>query len=251
MMYGLYISAEGARAQSRRLEVISNNLANLNTPGFKRDLAVFQARYSEETGRGLDTPGSGSINDIGGGVMLERTVTNHAMGPLDKTDIPTDLAIEGEGFFQVRKGDKDYLTRAGNFLIRANGDLVTPDGFPVLNDGGDPMNIAPERGPYQFTLDGGVVQPGVKQMLSLVKPKSLGDLAKYGDDLFTPLADVEPVEPTARQVRSGFLERSAVKPTNEMMQLIEASRVFEANVHLIQNQDQTFGTLISRVLKTS
>jgi flagellar basal-body rod protein FlgF len=251
MFYGLYISAEGARAQSERLDVISNNLANADTAGFKRDLAVFQARYSEANQRGLDSPGSGTINDLGGGVLFRQTVTSFAQGPLQRTDMPNDLAIEGQGFFLVRKGDRDYLTRAGNFVVQPDGDLVTDDGYAVLNTDREPINIAPERGPYRFTADGGIEQPGVKTMLALVKPRSLGDLAKAGEYLFEPLAPIEDLEPGERHVRSGFLEKSGVRPTDEMMQLIETSRVFEANLRLIQNQDQMFGALIGRVLKAT
>jgi flagellar basal-body rod protein FlgF/flagellar basal-body rod protein FlgG len=250
MFYGLYISAEGARAQDERLEVISNNLANVSTAGFKRDLAVFQARMSEANERGLDSPGSGSINDLGGGVGLRETVTAFKQGPLQETERTNDLAIEGEGFFVVRDGDRDYLTRAGNFILQANGDLVTTDGFHVISDEGEPVNIAPENGPYRFTIDGFVEQAASRIGLALVKPRSLGDLSKVGDNLFNPLAPTDPIEPSQRRVRSGFLEKSAVNPTSEMMQLIETSRMFEANVHLIQNQDQMFGALISRVLKS-
>ncbi len=251
MFYGLYMSAEGARAQSERLEVISNNLANVNTAGFKRDLAIFQARYAEETQQGIDRPGSHSLNDIGGGVMLRQTVTSFQQGPLQQTDLPNDLALEGEGFFMVQKDNQNFLTRAGNFMRRVNGDLVTTDGLAVLSEDGRPINIPPENGPYRFTIDGYLEQGTNRIPLAIVKPKQLADLAKVGDDLFNSLAPTEPVEPSLRQVRSGFLEKSAVSPTNEMMQLIETSRMFEANVHLIQNQDQMFGALITRVLRTN
>lgn len=251
MFYGLYISAEGARAQSERLEVIANNLANVNTAGFKRDLAVFQARYAEEVQRGFDAPGSGSINDLGGGVMVRQTVTSYAPGPLERTDMPNDLAIEGDAFFVVRKGNQDFLTRAGNFMVQPDGSLVTPEGYNVLTTDREPAVIRPDRGPYRFTEDGGIEQPGLKSLLALVKPRSLGDLAKVGDYLFQPLAPTDDLDEKARQVRPGFLEKSAVRPTSEMMQLIETSRVFEANVNLIQDQDTMYGTLISRVLRTS
>lgn len=250
MFYGLYISAEGARAQDQRMEVISNNLANVNTVGFKRDLALFQSRLAEAMEQGLDSPGSGSINDIGGGVGIRETVITFKQGPLQETGRQNDLAVEGEGFFMVRQGDRDYLTRAGNFIVQSNGDLVTTDGLQVLSDDGEPINVPPENGPYRFTIDGAIEQAGARVSLALVKPRSLGDLSKVGDNMFDSLAATDPVEPTERRVRSGFIEKSAVNPTSEMMQMIETSRMFEANIHLIQNQDQMFGALISRVLRT-
>src|SRR5581483_498118 len=154
-------------------------------------------------------------------------------------------------FFVVRKDNQDYLTRAGNFVVEPDGDLVTTDGAAVLSSDREPVNIAVEGGPYRFTEDGAVEQPAKKTFLALVKPRSLGDLAKAGDRFFRPLAPVDDLDPSERVVRPGFVEKSAVQPTSEMMQLIETSRVFEANVHLIQNQDTMFGTLISRVLRTS
>src|SRR5271156_6604963 len=105
MAYGLYIAAEGASAQSTRLEVIANNLANVGTPGFKRDFAMFQARYAEETRRGTDYPGSHSINDLGGGVEIRGTQTDFTAGPMKKTGSESDIAIQGDAFFLVRKGD--------------------------------------------------------------------------------------------------------------------------------------------------
>ena len=113
MSYGLYLSADGAYAQTRRLEVVANNVANADTVGFKRELAVFQARYAEQTARGYDSPGSGSINDMGGGVMVAQTKTDFSAGPTKRTNGPTDLAIDGEGFLMVKKGDQQYLTRRG------------------------------------------------------------------------------------------------------------------------------------------
>ena len=132
MPYGLYVSAEGARAQSQRLETIANNLANVDTAGFKRELAVFQARYAEAIEQGHDYPGSGSVNDVGGGVMLRLTQTDFSPGPMKRTGAPTDLAIRSKGFFLVEKDGQQYLTRAGNFRLTTEGNLVTQQGYACL-----------------------------------------------------------------------------------------------------------------------
>jgi flagellar basal-body rod protein FlgF len=250
MPYGLYISAEGALAQSLRLDTISNNLANVDTPGFKRDLAVFQARYAEETQRGQDEPGSGSINDLGGGVIVLETKTDYSVGPQKQTEEPTDMSIQGEGFFVVQKGNQSYLTRAGNFRLTDTGALVTQDGLPVLSDEGAPMVIDPEAGPWHLSHNGAVIQQGTAINLALVQPESLGDLVKAGENLFAPLSTPKPIEPDERRVAQGWLEGSGVKPTREMMEMIESSRAFEANVNMIRNQDQMLGALVNRVLRT-
>lgn len=251
MPYGLYVSAEGAAAQSKRLEVIANNLANVNTVGFKRDLALFQARYAEATERGQDAPGSGSMNDLGGGIMMRATATDFGQGPLRETKVPTDLAISGPGFFQVRRGNERLLTRAGNFSLQPDGSLVTQDGFPVLTADGAPAVIEPEL-PFSINQEGVLEQPGGGTLpLAIVEPRSLGDLAKAGENLFRPLAAVAPLDPAARHVKAGFLEQSSVKAASETMAMIETSRAFEANANLIRTQDQAIGTLLGRVLRAS
>jgi flagellar basal-body rod protein FlgF/flagellar basal-body rod protein FlgG len=250
MPYGLYISAEGALAQSRRLDVIANNLANVDTTGFKRDLALFQARYAEETARGQDVPGSGSLNDLGGGVMTHGTPTDFSPSTLKRTGQPQDMAIRGEGFFVVRQEGHDYLTRAGNFVLTAAGELQTTDGASVLSEGGGPVLIDPGV-PWTLTPDGSVLQAGGLTPLALAMPASYGDLVKVGDNLFHALVPPLPMDPSQRQVVSGFLEQSGVNPTREMVAMIEASRAFEANISLIRNQDQMLGGLVSRVLRST
>lgn len=249
MPYGLYVSAEGAHSQSRRLEVIANNLANVDTPGFKRDVPLFKARLAEATQRGLDHAGSGSINDLGGGVVCDATLTDFSPGPVRDTGIPTDMAIDGNAFFVVQKGDQKLLTRAGNFAIQDDGTLVTRDGYPVLSDNGSPVLIPQDEGPWHLTPDGGVSQAGSVTLLGLVRPQSGGDLVKVGENLFAPLAPPQPLPIEERHLSHKQLEGSGVRPTIEMMEMIEASRAFESNTNMIHYHDQTMGNLINRILK--
>lgn len=250
MPYGLYISAEGAQAQGLRMETISNNLANASTPGFKRELAVFQSRFAEAEQRGLVAPGAGALDDLGGGVESLATVTEFSQGSIKATGVPTDLAIEGDPFFAVRRNGKDFLTRAGNFLLSPNGGLVTQNGDAVLSTQGTPVAIDPQLGGWHFSPDGAIVQQGEKIFLSLVRPQSYGDLVKMDANLYSPLGPTAQVPDTQRHVLSGHLETSGVQPISEMTDMIETSRAFEANVNMIRNQDQILGELVSRVLKT-
>jgi flagellar basal-body rod protein FlgF len=244
----MYISAEGAQAQSKRMEVIANNLANVNTPGFKRDFAGFRARFAEAIQQGLDQTGVGSINDVGGGVVVHDVQTDHSPGTLRNTGIPTDMAIDGGGYFKIQHGDEVFLTRAGNFQLTPAGQLITSEGYTVLSEADGPVLIDPEQGAWQLGPDGAVRQGGSATYLALVQPQSPGDLAKVGENLFRPLADVQAVPANERQLRQGFLEESGVNSTTEMMALIETSRAYEANVRLIQNQDQLISSLVNRVL---
>jgi len=250
MPYGLYISAEGAHAQSKRLEVVANNLANVDTVGFKRELAVFQARYAEEIQQGEAAPGSGSINDVGGGILVRQTQTDFSAGPFKLTGIPTDMAIDGEGFFVVQKDDEQLLTRAGNFRLTDRGELVTQRGYPVLNDSGDHVVIDPANGPWELMPSGVIRQRGAVQNLAIVRPESPDDLVRAGENLFRPLAAPQPVASADCRVAGGYLELSGVRPTTEMIDLIEASRAVEANLNMMRTQDQMLSGLVNRLMRT-
>ncbi len=250
MPYGLYLSAEGAYAQSVRMEVIANNLANVDTVGFKRELAVFQARYSEAVEEGLEAPETGTIEDLGGGMRLRETKTDFSMGPLKETKIPTDVAIKGpKGFFVVQKGDEIFLTRAGNFQITSRGELTTPQGYAVLDETGVPVRINPSDLTWKITDSGAVRQQAGTQNLALVEPPSREELERAGENLFRMLSEPEPIPAAERSVASGFLEGSAVNPALEMIELIETSRALEANINLMKSQDEMLAGLINRVMR--
>ncbi len=248
MDYGLYVSAAGADTQSRRLEVLSHNLANVDTPGFKEELAIIQARASRAMQDQLDTPGSGSINNLGSGVSMTGTVTNFSPGTLKHTGAQWDMAIHGDGFFTVDNDGQTLLTRAGNFHVDTFGRLLTDQGYSVLADDGSPIVIDPTQS-SQLHEDGFLEQSGGGQLLGMVKPASLGDLARVGKNLFRPLAPLDRIPTQERQVATGFLEMSDVQPARSMMELIETSRAYETNVRMIQNQDQLTGALVNRILK--
>lgn len=250
MPYGIYISAEGANAQSRKLDTISNNLANVETVGFKRELAILQSRAAEAVSRGKVIPGRGALEDLGGGVEFRETKTDFAEGPMKYTKDPKNLAIHGDGFFQVKKGDQTFLTRAGNFQITSKGELITQQGYSVLNDSGQPVLLNPEVKTYEFSDAGELTQPGSSpQKLALVVPESFDELTKQGENLFSCSTAPKAVPDGQRKVASGYLEASTVKPTIEMTAMIEASRIFEANINMIKTQDQMLGGLISQVLR--
>ncbi|QDT67758.1 Flagellar basal-body rod protein FlgG [Planctomycetes bacterium MalM25] len=249
MSYGMYISAEGAKAQSRRLEVIANNMANVDTVGFKPDTALFQARYAEAIQNGDALPGSREMTDLGGGVKVIETVTDYAPGQLRRTGNRGDLAILGEGFLAVQgdAGDQPLLTRAGALQVDALNRLVMEGtGRPVLSAGGGPIQIVDPD--WSIGADGSVEQSGERTPLALVRPDSLDSLEKIGSNLFRPGAEVFPVAQSAREVRQGYLEMSGANSTQQMMAMIETNRAFEANTQMIRHQDTATGGLISRIL---
>jgi len=250
MPYGMYISAEGAAAQAQRLEVIANNLANVDTAGFKQDVPTFQARFAEAILRGQAQAGDQSINDLGGGVKVIDVETDHSTGQLKRTGNDLDLAINGKGFFHVRGDDRQmYLTRAGNFALDTQGRLVTQNGHrPVLDQADSEVVLAPEL-PWSISADGFISQGGAIYALGMSQPESLGELVKVGNNLFQPLGAVQPLTLAERNIRQGYLEMSSANPVRQMMAMIETTRAFEANTRMIQNQDTMLGALISRVLQ--
>ncbi len=249
MPIGFYISAEGANAQLRRLDTIANNMANVETVGFKKDYAVFQARYAEGVQEGLVTPWMGQIEDEGGGVKTQATATDFAQGRLKRTGRQLDMAIQGDGFFAVRKGEKTCLTRAGNFDINGFGELTTPEGYPVLNTAGTPIAIDPEGGPWSLLPDGTLTQGAERHELALWNPDSLDQMVKLGENLFEPLGQTSPVPTEKRHVADSYLEMSGVEATTEMVDMITTSRYFEANTRLMQTQDEMLSGLVNRAMR--
>jgi flagellar basal-body rod protein FlgF/flagellar basal-body rod protein FlgG len=250
MPYGMYISGEGAATAAQRLEVIANNLANVDTVGFKPDVATFQARFAEAIQMGEAQAGDQSINDLGGGVKLIDVITDHSAGQFKETGGRLDLAIAGNGYFHVRGDDgEQYLTRAGNFTLDSQGRLVTQNGQrPVLDQAGGEITLDPSQ-PFAISSDGFISQAGSLVALGMSQPASVDELVKVGHNLFRPLGQVTTVPLAERNVRQGFLEMSGANPVRQMMSMIETTRAFEANTRMIQNQDTMLGALISRVLQ--
>jgi flagellar basal body rod protein FlgG len=249
MSYGMYISAEGANSQAQRLEIIANNMANVDTAGFKQDVPTFQARFAEAVQRGTSQAGNKSNTDVGGGVKVIDTQTDYSAGVFKPTGNDLDFAVHGNGFFSVKtEGGQTNYTRAGNFMLDRNGRLVTENGGrPVLDQAGNEITLLTNQ-PFSVSPDGFITQAGNIRALGLFEPKSKGDLVKVGSNMFRSLAPVEAVPLAARQVRQGYLEMSGSNSVNQMMAMIESTRAFEANTHMIQHQDSMTGTLISRVL---
>jgi len=250
MYYGLYMSAAGAHMQSQKVQVLSNNIANGGTFGFKRELALLESQESEAIERGMVSRGSRTVNDVGGGAALRATSTDFAPGDVQKTDNPTDFAIEpdvADAFFLVQRGKEKLLTRAGNFHLSNAGELLTARGDLVLSSDGDPI-VLNQNLPWQVAPGGIIDQAGSRTELGLMRPSSLKSLEKVGQNYFSAKS-MQPVSAEDRRVRGGYVELSGVKPVEEMVELIAASRSHEANVRLIQQHDQATSQLISRMLR--
>jgi flagellar basal-body rod protein FlgF/flagellar basal-body rod protein FlgG len=262
MSYGLYISSEGAMAQEYRMQTISNNIANLETPGFKREVALQMARHTESVAIGEIDFDTGLMTDIGGGVHTIGTHTEFKQGPIMPTEIESDLAIEGDGWFRVRDmaNGEEFLTRAGNFQVDQAGNFVTEWGrsrFQLLDTEGEPVTLpVPDSKTWHITDDGVVHEVGIgrTQQIALVQPDDLKTLVKTGENVYridgeAGYRDLDGAE--RPRLRSGHLEMSATNPSTEMIEMIVASRAVETNVKMMHTQDEATGSLLSRVLRVS
>ncbi len=250
MYYGLYLSAAGAAAQGQKVEVLSNNLANVDTVGFKRELAILEARDSEAIERGLASRGSRSLSDVGGGTGQTETATDFHVGNIRSTGFQTDMALEtANSFFVVQRGQEKLLTRAGNFQLSSEGVLQTREGDPVLSSDNSPITIDSKL-PWELSPSGVISQAGNASELALAQADKLSGLEKIGQNYFsTPQKNLTPVPTEDRRVRRGFVEMSGVNPIQEMVDLIAAQRAYETGTRMIQNHDSMTSSLISRMLR--
>ena len=247
MIYGLYQSAAGMMTNEYRQNVIANNLANAQTVGFKRDVAVFSERLRESELDRYSNPSNDLMEALSGGLWLGRTHTDFSNGELTRTGNPLDVALEGAGFLMVESGGRQLLTRDGRMMMDEFGRLVSvTDGAAMLSRGGAPIVLDRNGGEVEIARDGRIRQGGRDVgRLGLIDVDDYRTLRKEGNGRFLPASD-ERIEATAR-VHSGFVENSGVRPTKELVGMIEASRAYQINARMVTLQDDMIGRLVNQV----
>lgn len=250
----LHTASTGMIAQQTNIDVISHNLANMNTTGFKKATAHFSTLFSQV----VRAPGArlsdGSISpngvQVGLGVELASTAKNFTMGSLQNTGNSLDLAIEGDGFLQVQMPDSTIAyTRAGDLSINGqSGELVTKQGyslFPAINVGNDIKDITiSEDGMVSVTRGSNARdadQVGTIRLARFVNPGGLVELSDnlYQETLASGVAfEGNPMGEGFGQLRQGFLEQSNVKVVEEIVNMISAQRAYEANSNVIRASDE-------------
>jgi flagellar basal body rod protein FlgG len=251
MIYGLYLSATGVLTNSFRQDVIANNLANAETVGFKRDLALFHERLTESQERRLP-PGYSDpmLEMLGGGVLASPMQIDRAQGELEPTGNTLDVAIQGDGYFKVSRNGETRLTRDGRFALDTNGQMVMADGsgYRVLDPAGNPIYLDP-RLPTTVGEEGVIGQRGAAvAQIGLFDVPDPTLIAKEGDNLLS-YPDIKKARAIQGTLRSEFVERANVDPALELTQLMEAQRQLEANANMIRYQDQTLSRLVNEVGK--
>lgn len=219
----------------REIQVIANNIANISTTGFRREGLVF-SEFVRQLDRQEDPLSMAAAN---------AHQTYLTQGGLSMTGGQLDLAIEGEGFFLVETPDGERLTRAGHFSSNAAGEMVTPDGYRLLDISGSPLFVPAETGPVSIARDGTVSADGQPLgQIGLVQPEDPSDLSRSTGVLHEVTGGLVPV--TDPVLLQGFLEESNVNPISEMARMIEVQRAYESGQKFLDREDER----IRNVVKT-
>lgn len=250
MRSSIFSALFGAMSNEHRIDISANNLANVNTTGFKRDNCAFQdtfVRFAHDSV--VDAKPFLRDKDLlpDAKIMarprLSEEVIDMSQGSFQKTGNPLDLAVRGDGFFKVQKDGGSYLTRNGVFTLSSEGVLVTEQGYPVMAGGGQ-VNLPPRS---NVTVDGGGVVYAEGQevaRLDFVQPADFRSLKKDGENLFVNEGGEVPAE---GEIVQGYIEKSNVEVVNEMVAMIECQRSFEMYQKMISSTDQLDQKVIQQV----
>jgi flagellar basal-body rod protein FlgG len=249
MNLSLYSAATGMEAQQLNLNTIANNLANVNTPGFKRSKIEFQdLLYQKPRAAGSDTGGGNLVPtgiEVGNGSRVASTAKVFTQGQLTSTGEKLDVAIQGDGFFEVQRSDGTIgYTRDGSFKLNAQGQVVTTDGLPVLSG----FQAVPSGAEITIAEDGQVTvatsSGSESYRLTLTRFANPAGLRSLGGNLYEETAASgtpeigSPGEAGFGRAIQGYIETSNVNIVEEMVNLIIAQRAYEINSKSIQTSDE-------------
>jgi len=243
MENALLIGLSRQMAMQRELEVVANNIANLNTTGFKADGSVFEeflmpiARESRFQGN------DGRLSFV----QDRATWQDFSQGPVQQTGNPFDVALDGAGFLAVQTPRGERYTRNGALQINAAGELVTGEGYQVLGDGG-PVVLQPQDRDVVIGRDGSIsVAAGSRGQLRLVNFAQPQRLKKDGTSTFVPPAGVRPEASATTHVIQGAVEKSNVRGVLEMTRMIDVTRTYAIVSTMLQQQADLRRTAIQQL----
>lgn len=250
MLRGIYAAAAGMNAVQTATDTLANNLANISTAGFKTRRVQYQA-FPEMLMNRLDNGTPAEVGKLNTGVEIAATSVHFTQGTLKQTGNKLDIALEGDGLFEVQlpNGEKAY-TRVGAFALDDQRTLVTVEGYPVLNDGDQPITLPQGIGDVTIYPDGGISTDkgenlGVIKRVKFQNPQQLENL---GNSLFTTTET--PTTLTGGeggQIVQGYLEQSNTNVVSEMMQSMMGLRLYESLQKSISSQSQTLEKAVTEV----
>lgn len=256
MVKGLYTAYTGMINQQKRLDVMTNNLANSATSGFKKEGTVTQSfdhMYAIKIRDSSEAYLNRRIGSVSLGAKIGETYRDYSQGAFQVTDNTFDFALDGQGFFGIsftsKAGETSVkYTRDGAFTLTQDGFLVTKDGDFVLNTQGNPIQLSTVAEIKVDTL-GQIYEDGVlADRLGVFDFEDYNYLEKYGENLLQPVEGAVMAEAPGR-VRQGYLEASNVNVINEMVEMINITRAYETNQKVIQTIDQTLDKVVNQVGK--
>jgi flagellar basal-body rod protein FlgF len=213
------MAAAGMQSRMQSLDLVANNLANSSTGGYKTDGEFFTLFTSEAAGE--DESGPTAVP------MIQRQWTDFGQGLLEPTNNPLDFGLSGKGFFVVQGPSGPLYTRNGNFRFSNTGALITNEGYPLLQQNGQPFKANTAQ-PLEVSHDGDVSQNGRSLgRIQLAEFKSPADLTKYGANYFANNTGQAPGDATAAQVYQGKIEASNVSASHGAVRIVGLSRQFE------------------------
>lgn len=258
MVRGIYTAGTGMLTQMNRMDVVANNIANSDTTGFKRDVAVtrsFTDRFMHALGQPMAPLSFGDTRRIGQvrpGNFVDEVYTDFAGGAVRHTGNTFDMSIEGSGFFVVQAGEGEEAvvryTRNGAFGLDSNRVLRTSEGHTVLSSAGAAITV-PEGVSIDIGYGGEIIVGGeVVANVGLVSFENPQSLRKFGENLF------DRTEATQEQgfvgrVLGGYLENSNVNTVREMVDMINIQRNFEANQRMVTIQDNTLNLAVNEIAR--
>lgn len=256
MVRGLYTAYTGMLNEQRRLDVISNNLANSTTVGYKEENVTSQAfkdmmaiKIRDGSNAYLDQP----IGHMNLGVKIGETYMNWGQGSLRQTENTYDIAIQGKGFFKMNVMDKNgnqtlMYTRNGQFTITKEGYVVDADGNHLQGSGGD-LQVPIDATEIAIKSDGSVFADGeIIDTIVLTDFEDYNYLELYGENMFLPVEGAKSFNSDATMLQ-GYTEQSNVNVIDEMVSMITITRAYEAGQKMIQTQDRLIDTSVNSVGK--
>jgi len=257
MVKGLYAAYSGMINEQNRMDVLTNNLANASTTGFKKEGATSQAFNDVLAYKIKDTSEyvnlAKRIGTMNLGVKIGENYTDYSQGAFRVTDNTYDLAISGSGFFAVEFTNKAGVTstkytRDGSFTLTKEGYLVTKDGDYVLSSNGSHIRLDPTQ-PASIDSTGRIMQNGVAvASVGLTDFEDYNYLEHYGENYYQPVEGFT-LKDTDGTIQSGYLEASNVQAVSEMVEMISVSRQYESNQKMIQTIDSTLEIAANRLGK--
>ena len=246
----MYIGLSRQETLQRELAVTANNVANIDTAGFKVESLMVQTdpEYLPTDTKGPPVDASSPLVKF---VLDAGVARDFGQGALKETGGPLTLAIQGQGFFRITTPAGERYTRDGRFELDAQGRIVTATGQPLQGDGGD-IVLDPAKGEPKIATDGTVSQQGqTVAKVAVANFTSLSALAKDGDGLYRNVSNVQPQASDTAKVLQGMLESSNVEPMIQMTRLIEVSRAYETITHQVSNLADLASEAVSRLGKVA